>query len=100
LLGVVCVLSFNYWSFSFRFLGALKRLGAFDLLQIITANVLLPISGMLISLYAGWIVERKLTLAAFTQPSSCVHDLWLWSVRITTPLLIFILLLTVHKLFL
>jgi NSS family neurotransmitter:Na+ symporter len=100
LLGVVCVLSFNYWSFSFRFLGALKRLGAFDLLQIITANVLLPISGMLISLYAGWMVERKLTLAAFTRPSSCVHDVWLWSVRISTPLLIFILLLTVHKLFL
>lgn len=100
LLGVVCVLSFNYWSFSFKFLGAFKSLGAFDLLQILTANVLLPISGMLISLYVGWIVERKFTLGAFTLPSPCVHDVWLWSVRITTPLLMFVLLLTVHRLFL
>lgn len=99
LLGVVSVLSFNYWSFSFQFLGVLKTLGAFDMLQILTANALLPLSGMLMALYAGWILERRLTISVFPTASPCVYDVWLWSVRVTVPVLVFLLLLTVHRLF-
>ncbi len=54
---------------------------------------------MLMALYAGWILERRLTVSAFPIPSPCVYDVWLWSVRITVPALVFLLLLTVHRVF-
>ncbi|MFQ5936465.1 MAG: sodium-dependent transporter, partial [Acidiferrobacterales bacterium] len=100
LLGVVSVLSFNYWGFSFKFLGGVKTLGAFDLLQIFTSSTLLPISGMALALYAGWMLKRDATVALFSGVSPCAHDAWLWSVRIVTPTLLFVVFVTVPRLFL
>jgi SNF family Na+-dependent transporter len=33
-LGVVTILSFNNWAFSFKFLGIVKKMGFFDVMQI------------------------------------------------------------------
>ena len=50
LLGVGVMLSFNAWAFSFKFFGVVKKLGMFDVLQILTAHLLLPLGGILLAL--------------------------------------------------
>ncbi|MFQ6021265.1 MAG: sodium-dependent transporter [Acidiferrobacterales bacterium] len=99
-LGIVTVLSFNYWRFSFKFFGTLKTLGSFDFLQILTSGFLLPLSGILIALFAGWVLQPELTRAGFNARSPCTYDVWLWSVRVVTPALMLIVLFNVHSLFL
>jgi NSS family neurotransmitter:Na+ symporter len=100
LLGIVSVLSFSYWSFTFRFFDALKTLGAFDVLQILTSGVLLPASGILIALYAGWLLKPDWLHRTLEIRSPCAHEVWLWSVRLITPALILVVSLYADRLFL
>ncbi len=53
-LGTVTVLSFNEWSFSFSFAGQEKTNGMFDVFDILTSNILLPLGGLLIAIFAAW----------------------------------------------
>lgn len=98
-IGVVVILSFNYWQFSFTFLGVEKRLGTFDLLQIVTAYGMLPLTGLLIAVFAGWMIgkERARTELGFRSP--CVFDMWLWLVRLVIPALLLVLFFILPKLY-
>jgi NSS family neurotransmitter:Na+ symporter len=100
LVGLTTVLSFNYWGFSFKVFGAVKRLGFFDLLQILTSGLLLPLSGLLMALFAGWLLTPELTRAELRMRSPCAYDLWLWSVRLIMPVLLFLVFFNAPRLFL
>ena len=54
LLGIGSVLSFNQWS-DYQLFG--KTL--FDLLDFVTANIMLPLGGLLIALFVGWVMQRQ-----------------------------------------
>ncbi len=98
-LGIVTILSFNYWSFSFRFGDALKTLGTFDLLQILSSGVLLPASGVALALYTGWLIKVDRLRDNFDAPSPCAFEAWLWAVRVVTPALILFVALHAERLF-
>jgi NSS family neurotransmitter:Na+ symporter len=53
-LGVACLLSLNEWS-GFKVFGK----GILDLLDFLTANIMLPLGGLLIAVFAGWIMSRS-----------------------------------------
>lgn len=55
ILGTVCALSFGC-------LGDIKIFGmtVFDLFDYASSNVLLPVGGMLISIFAGWVLKKSL----------------------------------------
>jgi NSS family neurotransmitter:Na+ symporter len=58
LIGIATVLSFNVWAGWFP-LAALPGLGAatvFDILDHLTSNLLLPICGLALAIFGGWIV--------------------------------------------
>ncbi|MCM5569706.1 sodium-dependent transporter [Burkholderiaceae bacterium FT117] len=60
--GIATVLSFNLWA-DWRPLGGIDRLADasfFDLLDMLTSDLLLPIGGLLIALFAGWAAPRQL----------------------------------------
>ena len=99
LLGVVVMLSFNAWAFSFKFFGVVKKLGMFDVLQILTAHLLLPLGGILLALFAGWVVRPATSREALGLRSSCSFDAWLWSVRAVIPILLVIVMLSLSDLF-
>jgi len=98
-LGVVTILSFNYWKFDFEFLGP-RSLGFFDALQILTSNFLLPLSGMFVALFAGWSLDRELVRKALALRPRYVFLLWLWSVRLVVPVLLLVLMVAISRLFL
>lgn len=98
-LGLVTVLSFNYWAFSFSVFGAEKKLGMFDLLQVATTHVLLPVGALLLAIFAGWILRAETTREALALRSPCAYDAWIWSLRLAVPLVLLVLLFNLHKLY-
>lgn len=97
--GIVVILSFNYWQFSFRFLGVEKKLGAFDLLQIVTAYGMLPLTGLLIAVFAGWMLGKERARTELGLRSPCVFDMWLWLARLVIPALLLVLFYILPKLY-
>jgi NSS family neurotransmitter:Na+ symporter len=58
-LGLLTVMSFGGWGFSFEFAGAKKTDGFFDILDIATTNFMLPLGGLAIALFAGWVMTSR-----------------------------------------
>jgi NSS family neurotransmitter:Na+ symporter len=61
-LGLVTVLSFNVWS-AWRPLAAVPGLAGanwFEALDHLTSNLLLPLGGFALALFAGWVVPDRL----------------------------------------
>lgn len=89
LLGIACLLSLNLWS-DFTLFGK----GILDLLDYLTANILLPLGGLLIALFAGWIMRRSATVEELALlESSILYRGWRFIIRFVAPagvLLIFL----------
>lgn len=86
LLGIASILSLNVWS-DVAPLGMFERftgMTIFDLLDFFTANVLLPLSGLLTALFVGWAVSRQ-SLAEALSMTPAGFGVWLYLLRIVTP---------------
>jgi len=59
LLGVGTVLSFSHWAFSFSVAGQEKTSGLFDVFDTLASNILLPLGGLLIAIFAAWVMSTK-----------------------------------------
>jgi NSS family neurotransmitter:Na+ symporter len=97
-LGVVNILSFNAWAYSFTFFGVVKKFGFFDALQVATAQALLPLCGLLTALFAGWVLKRDMMREALRLRPSGLYLLWLWLMRWTIPVLLLIVLFNLPRL--
>ena len=83
-LGILTVLSFNHWAFSFSFAGIEKTNGIFDMLDIMTANLMLPLGGLLIAIFAGWLMATRSTKEEL-RTSSLIYKTWRFAVRFIAP---------------
>jgi len=81
LMGIASLLSFNYWSDIKLF-----SMGIFDLLDFITANIMLPLSGLLIAVYAGWVLTRKITSDELALGNPSVYSAWHVVIRFIAPI--------------
>jgi NSS family neurotransmitter:Na+ symporter len=86
-LGIGTVLSFNLWS-DYKLLD----MTFFDLLDYLTANILLPLGGLLIAIFVGWISKRHLSESELSI-SSGFFAVWWFVVRFIAPLGIFVIFL-------
>ncbi|MEM7026962.1 MAG: sodium-dependent transporter [Pseudomonadota bacterium] len=84
-LGVVTVLSFNQWAFSFTFAGSVKENGLFDVMDILTANIMLPIGGLSIAVFASWFMSRQSTVEELAIGDSRLYQCWRIAVRYIAP---------------
>lgn len=57
--GLVPLLSFSAWSFEFEFVGREKSFGLFDVMDILSSQILLPIVGFLMAVFVGWNIDRN-----------------------------------------
>ncbi|BAU48173.1 transporter [Sulfurifustis variabilis] len=88
-LGLGTVFSFNLWS------GAtLFGLNFFEALDFLTSNVMLPLGGLLIAVFAAWRMSRKSTESEL-DAGPTGYRLWWVLVRYVTPVAVFIVLLHV-----
>ena len=92
-LGLVTVLSFSSWSFSFEFAGATKTDGMFDVLDILTSTFMLPLGGMAIAIFAGWVMQRADTSDELAMGEGGLFRAWYVLVRYISPVAVAILIL-------
>ena len=86
LLGIASILSLNEWS-GFAPLGMFERFEGqtiFDLLDFFTANVMLPLSGLLTALFVGWFVAKE-SLQSNLALEGGSFTLWYNLIRYVTP---------------
>ncbi|HEU5339136.1 MAG TPA: sodium-dependent transporter [Sulfuricaulis sp.] len=98
-LGVVTILSFHDWAFSFKVFGVVKKLGFFDVMQVLTAHVLLPVSGILIALFAGWALKPDMLREVLHVRPAWLYSVWLWLIRVVIPGLLLLVLFKLPELF-
>ncbi len=81
LLGIACLLSLNAWS-GFTVFGK----GILDLFDYVTANVLLPLGGVLIAVFAGWVMQRRSSEAELGLGANAVlYRGWRLLIRYVAP---------------
>jgi len=88
ILGVIVALSFNVWS-DVTFFGQ----GIFDLLDYITANLMLPIGGLCIAIFAGWIMKSKDSAHELAMEKPQFYALWKFLISYIAPFAVIIVLL-------
>jgi NSS family neurotransmitter:Na+ symporter len=93
LLGLLTVLSFNHWAFKFSFAGMVKENGLFDIFDILTSNIMLPLGGVLVAIFASWLMSRTSTVDELGLGDSISYKIWRFIVRYIAPLGVIIIFL-------
>jgi neurotransmitter:Na+ symporter, NSS family len=88
LLGVGALLSLNVWS-GLR----LFDMGLLDLLDYLTANILLPLGGFLIALFVGWRMTERSVESELQLRLRWLYSLWYFLVRYVAPIAILVVFL-------
>ena len=65
----------------------------FDTMDYLASNWMLPIGGLLIAIYVGWIMPAKVRDAELEGTNKLLAAGWLWTVRVVAPVLVLIVLL-------
>jgi len=87
LLGLGTVLSFNRWS-EYTWFGRTF----FEVIDFATSNVMLPLGGLLIALYAGWVMRREASADELAL-SPAGYATWRGVIRYVTPFAMLLVLL-------
>jgi NSS family neurotransmitter:Na+ symporter len=93
--GLLTVLSFNRWS-DIKLLagvGVFQDSTIFDLLDYLTANIMLPLGGLLIAIFAAWKMSRESSMDELDMGDLFFYPLWRFLVRYITPIAVIIVFL-------
>ena len=91
-IGIGTVLSFNAWSAKTWF-----GRNFFELVDFLTADLMLPLGGILVALFAGWIMARETSEAEMEMGRS--YGFWRVLVRYVSPAAVALILLRAVGLF-
>tara|TARA_R110002072_G_scaffold121618_1_gene255622 strand:+ start:509 stop:1921 length:1413 start_codon:yes stop_codon:yes gene_type:complete len=98
-LGLVTVLSFNHWAFPFSFAGVIKENGFFDIFDILTSNIMLPIGGLLVAIFAAWLMSRSSTVDELGLDDGLAYQAWRFAVRYVAPVGVIVIFLNAIGIF-
>jgi NSS family neurotransmitter:Na+ symporter len=101
LFGLMTVFSFNLWS-EFKPLSgfeAFRDSTVFDLLDYLTANIMLPLGGLLIAIFAAWKMSRTSSADELGMGDRFFYPLWRFLVRYITPIAVIIVFLNAIGIF-
>ncbi|WP_018145392.1 sodium-dependent transporter [Thioalkalivibrio sp. AKL6] len=82
-LGIGALLSLNVWSDYTLF-----DMGILDLLDYVTANVLLPLGGFLIAIFVGWRMTERSVQSELRLKHPVLYQVWYFLVRFVAPVAI------------
>jgi len=82
LLGLGSVLSFNLWSDVFL----IGKMTFFDTVDYLSQNIMLPLGGLLIALFVGYVAPKDLVRDELGITSGLANVLWNVSIKVIAPL--------------
>jgi NSS family neurotransmitter:Na+ symporter len=85
-LGIVSLLSFNVWEHitPLQQFEVFRHSTLFDVFNYVAANLLLPLGGLAVAVFAGWQVSRMSSQLQLGEGRS--YRLWLFAIRFVTPI--------------
>jgi NSS family neurotransmitter:Na+ symporter len=89
-LGLATVFSFNIWS-DFKIFDRTL----FDLLDYLTANLMLPIGGFCVAVFAGWIMKQEHSRQELEMAKPEHYQIWKFLVCYISPAAVFLVFLNV-----
>jgi NSS family neurotransmitter:Na+ symporter len=89
LFGFITIFSFNRWS-DIKFFGQTL----FELVDSVTANIMLPAGGLAIAIFAGWMMKQQHTEQELALPST-QYKLWKMLISYVAPAGVFLIFLHV-----
>lgn len=93
--GLLSVYSFSDLRFSFYYFDSELQHGFFDLLNILTTHVMLPITALLIAIFAGWCLPDVNAKEVLNVRPYLAYRLWRFCIRFVAPFIISLVLLIV-----
>ncbi len=90
LVGLGTVFSFNDWA-GFSPLDGFPTFAGktiFDLVEYLTSNVMLPLGGMMIAIFTGWLMAKSSTLDELGLKDGLVYQVWRFLVRFVSPVVL------------
>jgi len=98
-IGLLTVLSFNAWSNvkPLSMISGFENSTAFDLLDFLTANIMLPLGGLLIALFVGWKMKRETSMQELdiNDKMHVGYRIWRVLVKYVAPIAVAIVFLKV-----
>ena len=87
LLGILSIMSLGAWSdfYPLDFIPAYKGKGIFDSLDFLAANNLLLVGGMMLSIFFGWLVPKKIKLEEMDVSEGLFFSFWRFMIRFIIP---------------
>ncbi|UTW10403.1 sodium-dependent transporter [Marinobacterium rhizophilum] len=78
---------------SFNILADFKLLGmtTFDFLDFVTANIMLPLGGLFLSIYVGWFMQRSAIMDELAMKNKLHFQLWYCVLRFVAPVAVAII---------
>lgn len=94
-LGIMTVFSFNIWAFKLPFTisGKTYENGFFDFFDVLTANIMLPVGGLLIAIFAGWYMSKEASRDELDIGDGNAYQVWHYVIRYISPIAILIVFL-------
>ena len=93
LLGLGTIFSFNIWSGDeFKLFG----MTFFDLLDYLTANLMLPLGGLMIAIFSGWVMKSESSQAEFAMKPDA-YKLWWIVIRYISPLVVVVVFINANS---
>jgi len=95
-LGFGTVLSFNAWK-DWRPLAGFERFadfGYFEILDYVTANLMMPITGLLLAIFVGWRIKPEAIADQLQIENPAVFRAWFWLLRWVVPISIALILVS------
>jgi NSS family neurotransmitter:Na+ symporter len=91
------VFSFNIWSDLklLSWIPIFRDHTVFDLLDYLTSNIMLPLGGLLIAVFAAWRMRRDASVDELSMGDGFFYRLWRFLVRYITPVAVMIVFLNV-----
>lgn len=86
-IGIGCVLSYNVWAgwYPLNFIGFFEGQTFMGVIDYVTANIMMPVGGILIALFTGWKISAEMTRGEFGEGEDLIHTIWLWLSRVVAP---------------
>jgi len=91
LLGIFAVLSFNVWAnvYPLDSIALFAGKTFFDLYDFIVTNVLLPLGGIIIAVFVGWVMQTRFSREElYGNQSGGWYRVWLFLVRFVAPIIL------------
>jgi NSS family neurotransmitter:Na+ symporter len=88
ILGMGTVFSFNLWS-NWRPLSAFEQpyagFGYFEILEYVTANIMMPLCGLLLAVFVGWMIKPEAVQQELQIQNPALFRAWFWLIRWVVP---------------